>query len=115
MPSAAGIRVLPGPRPDWFTDPAELFGQPWTVQPESNRIGIRLAGTPLRRSRSGELPPEPMLPGAVQVPPSGQPIILFRDAPGDRRLSGDRRAARPPSWTGSAQLRPGDVVRFRPA
>jgi biotin-dependent carboxylase-like uncharacterized protein len=113
MPSAAGIRVLPGPRPDWFADPAELFGEPWTVQPESNRIGIRLAGTPLRRSRSGELAPEPMLPGAIQVPPSGQPIILFRDAPvtGGYPVIGVLPAV---ELDRVAQLRPGDAVRFRP-
>jgi biotin-dependent carboxylase-like uncharacterized protein len=75
------VAVLPGPRTDWFSDPYRLYDQAWTVTPESNRIGIRLAGNPLHRSRSGELPPEPMLPGAIQVPPNGLPIVLFRDAP----------------------------------
>jgi allophanate hydrolase subunit 2 len=105
--------VLPGPRPDWFTDPAELFDRTWTVQPDSNRIGVRLAGSPLRRSRPGELPPEPMLPGAIQVPPSGQPIVLFRDAPvtGGYPVIGVLPAA---ELDRIGQLRPGDRLRFRP-
>lgn len=107
--TGAAIRVLPGPRADWFTDPERLFGQAWTVQPDSNRIGLRLAGEPLRRNRFDELPPEPMLPGAIQVPPSGLPIVLFRDAPvtGGYPVIGvvaelDRLG----------QLRPGDTLRF---
>jgi biotin-dependent carboxylase-like uncharacterized protein len=109
--SGAPIRVLPGPRTDWFDDPAELFARIWTVQPDSNRIGVRLAGEPLGRKRPGELPPEPMLPGAIQVPPSGQPIILFRDAPvtGGYPVIGVLPAA---ELDRLAQLRPGDQLRF---
>jgi len=40
-----------------------------------------LDGPPLRRRRDGELPPEPTLPGAIQVPPDGRPIVLGPDAP----------------------------------
>jgi len=107
----AAIRVLPGPRADWFADPESLFAQAWTVQPDSNRIGIRLASEPLRRSRSGEMPPEPMLPGAIQVPPSGLPIVLFRDAPvtGGYPVIGVVAAA---ELDRIGQLRPGDALRF---
>jgi biotin-dependent carboxylase-like uncharacterized protein len=109
--NSAPIRVLPGPRTDWFTDPAELFERTWTVQPDSNRIGVRLGGDPLGRSRSGELPPEPMLPGAIQVPPNGQPIILFRDAPvtGGYPVIGVLPS---PELDRIGQLRPGDRLRF---
>jgi biotin-dependent carboxylase-like uncharacterized protein len=108
---SGSIRVLPGPRTDWFSDPAELFGRSWTVQPDSNRIGVRLAGEPLSRSRLGELPPEPMLPGAIQVPPSGQPIILFRDAPvtGGYPVIGVLPGE---ELDRVGQLRPGDQLRF---
>ncbi|HEU5271789.1 MAG TPA: biotin-dependent carboxyltransferase family protein, partial [Jatrophihabitans sp.] len=107
------VEVLPGPRTDWFTDPRRLFGRAWTVQPDSNRIGIRLAGEPVQRSRAGELPPEPMLPGAIQVPPDGLPIVLFRDAPvtGGYPVIGvlpERELDR------VAQLRPGDTLRLVP-
>ncbi|MFL6160934.1 MAG: biotin-dependent carboxyltransferase family protein [Jatrophihabitantaceae bacterium] len=110
-PVSSRIPVLPGPRIDWFSDPAELFDRTWTVQPDSNRVGIRLAGRPLRRSRPGELPPEPLLPGAIQVPPSGQPIILFRDAPvtGGYPVIGVLPSA---ELDRVGQLRPGDELRF---
>ena len=49
--------------------------------PASDRIGIRLDGPALARCRDGELPSEPTLPGALQVPPDGQPIVLGPDAP----------------------------------
>lgn len=77
------IRVLAGPRLDWFLGGALelLTGSKWLVAPDSSRIGIRLEGPALRRRRAGELAPEPTLPGAIQVPPSGQPIVLGPDAP----------------------------------
>jgi biotin-dependent carboxylase-like uncharacterized protein len=114
-PADAGpLEVLPGPRTDWFSDPYRLFDQAWTVTPESNRIGIRLAGNPLHRSRAGELPPEPMLPGAIQVPPNGLPIVLFRDAPvtGGYPVIGVLRTA---DLDRLAQQRPGDQLRLLPA
>lgn len=109
----AAITVLPGPRTDWFTRPDQLYQRAWTVLPESNRVGIRLSGEPLDRCRFGELHPEPMLPGAIQVPPSGLPIVLFRDAPvtGGYPVIGVLPAA---ELDRLAQLRPGDRLRLRP-
>jgi biotin-dependent carboxylase-like uncharacterized protein len=112
-PTDRPVRVVLGPRTDWFTDGAveQLFDTRWSVLPASNRIGVRLDGPPLRRRRDGELPPEPTLAGALQVPPDGRPIVLGPDAPvtggypviavlGNGEL--DRLA----------QLRPGAEVRF---
>ena len=56
-------------------------GAIWIVDPASSRIGIRLNGPVLDRAVTKELPPEPTLPGAIQVPPNGQPIVLGPDAP----------------------------------
>jgi allophanate hydrolase subunit 2 len=111
--AASAVEVLPGPRADWFTDPHRLFNQVWTVQPESNRVGIRLAGEPLRRGRTGELPPEPILPGAIQVPPNGLPIVLFRDAPvtGGYPVIGVLPTS---ELDRMAQLRSGNPLRFTP-
>jgi biotin-dependent carboxylase-like uncharacterized protein len=78
------INVIQGPRWDWFTDTAHalLQSQPWTVSPVSDRIGIRLDGSELQRSIvNRELPSEPMVTGAIQVPPSGLPVILGPDRP----------------------------------
>lgn len=78
------VDVVPGPRAGWFTKRAlQLFsGQVWHVSQASNRIGLRLEGEhALTRSRAGELESEGMPPGAIQVPPSGQPVVFLRDHP----------------------------------
>jgi KipI family sensor histidine kinase inhibitor len=78
------IDVLLGPRDDWFTDAGvETFlEQVWTVTPRSNRVGLRLEGEdPLERSRDEELPSEGTVPGSIQVPPTGQPVVFTADHP----------------------------------
>ena len=77
------LELLPGPRTDWLAD-AGALATTWTVSPDSNRVGIRLTGTVLDRSPSrvgAELPSEPLVRGAVQLPPSGQPVIFGPDHP----------------------------------
>lgn len=77
------VGVTPGPRRDWFHDEAwhSLTTQVYSITAESNRVGIRLAGTPLSRLREDELTSEGMLRGAIQVPPSGAPILFLADCP----------------------------------
>lgn len=73
-----------GPRTDWFTpDAVALFAsQRWQVTPQSNRVGLRLAGDqPLTRAITSELPSEGTPLGAIQVPPSGQPVLFLADHP----------------------------------
>jgi biotin-dependent carboxylase-like uncharacterized protein len=82
LPERPELRVLPGPRDDWFAPEAlEALMGAWRVQPTSNRIGVRLAGPALPRVRHDELPSEGVVAGAIQVPPSGEPIILLADHP----------------------------------
>lgn len=78
------LDVVMGPRSDWFTPEAQalLAQQTWKVTPQSNRIGIRLAGEQsLTRAIDGELPSEGTTVGAIQVPPSGQPVLFLADHP----------------------------------
>ena len=77
------VRVTPGPRRDWFSDEAwaSMVEQPWTVTSESNRVGLRLEGEALARERTGELPSEGLVRGALQVPASGQPVLFLADHP----------------------------------
>ena len=77
------VRVLPGPRRDWFSDGAwvSLLSQSYTVSSDSNRVGIRLAGDPLERVRDGELQSEGMARGALQIPPAGTPVLFLADHP----------------------------------
>jgi len=77
------LRFVPGPRADWF-DAASVTRfdrELWTVTIQSNRIGLRLAGEPLTRSRAGELASEGTARGAIQVPPSGLPVLFLADHP----------------------------------
>ena len=80
---AATIRVIPGPRDDWFAAGALdlLCGSDYTVTPASDRTGLRLDGPALPRARHDELPSEGLVTGALQVPPSGRPILLLADHP----------------------------------
>jgi biotin-dependent carboxylase-like uncharacterized protein len=109
------VRVLPGPRADWFASPAALTATAWTVTGESNRIGLRLAGeVPLERARTGELASEGMVRGALQVPPSGQPVLFLADAPvtGGYPVIGYVEDA---DVDRCGQLRPGQTLRLRGA
>lgn len=78
------LTASPGPRHDWLADPAELAGTEWTASARSDRVGLRLEGTPLRRhpDRAGqELPSEGVVRGAVQVPSGGEPVLFLADHP----------------------------------
>lgn len=78
------IRLLPGPEYEAFDEAARdaLWQSAWTVTPNSNRQGMRLQGPALARTpgRDADLLSHGVLPGVVQVPPAGQPIVLMADA-----------------------------------
>ncbi|TDD84758.1 biotin-dependent carboxyltransferase family protein [Actinomadura darangshiensis] len=114
IPETPILRILPGPRDDWFTDDAmaTLTSTPYEVSPDSNRVGVRLDGPPLVRARDGELGSEGMVTGSLQVPPSGLPIIFLADHPttGGYPVVAVLASA---SVAEAAQLRPGQRLRFR--
>ena len=107
----------PGPRADWFAEQslASLLEQVWSVGTDSDRTAVRLEGVGLQRrpDAPAELPSEGVLRGAVQVPPSGQPLIFGSNHPvtGGYPVIGVVPAA---AVDRAAQLRPGDAVRFDP-
>lgn len=76
------IRVLPAAEYEQFSDSARAaFGTvAYEVTRESNRMGYRLAGEPLALKQALELFSHGIVPGTVQVPPSGQPIIQLAEA-----------------------------------
>lgn len=80
---AVELPLVLGPRADWFTARAlaALGGAEYVVTSESNRVGLRLDGPPLHGAHAGELPSEGMVLGAVQVPPSGLPVVFLADHP----------------------------------
>lgn len=105
------LRVVLGPRDDWFTAPEQLCSTEWKVTSSSNRIGIRLDGPPLERARTDELRSEGLVTGALQVPPNGRPILLLNDHPttGGYPVIAVVHSDDLPS---AGQLAPGDTVRF---
>lgn len=112
----AVLRVHLGPRDDWFTEAAlrVLTETAWTVTPESNRVGLRLDGPALERGGEDELPTEGMAPGALQVPPSGRPVLFLADGP----VTGGYpviAAVLDADLDAAGQLRPGQQVRFEVA
>ncbi|WP_137937132.1 biotin-dependent carboxyltransferase family protein [Chitinivorax sp. B] len=76
------IRLLPGPEYHEFDDAVHhaFWQKEWKVSSQSDRMGYRLQGPPLHRSKPHELLSHGVLPGVVQVPPNGQPIVLLADA-----------------------------------
>jgi KipI family sensor histidine kinase inhibitor len=111
--AVVSVRILAGPRDDWF-DPAALrtlTAAAYQVTSASNRTGLRLAGPALARARTGELPSEGMVTGALQVPHDGQPILLLADHPttGGYPVIAVVHSA---DIGRAAQLRPGQHIRF---
>ncbi|MGW5266097.1 5-oxoprolinase subunit C family protein [Microbispora sp. NPDC004025] len=108
------LDVIPGPRHDWFEPGAlaALCAEPYEVTAQSDRVGMRLRGPRLERARAGELPSEGMVPGALQVPPSGQPTLFLADHP----VTGGYpviAVVRDADVDRAAQARPGQRIRFR--
>ncbi len=77
--------MVPGPHAEQFTHDAlpRLAAALFTVQPESNRVGLRLraehAVTVRNEGGGGALDSQGVVTGAVQVPPDGDPVILLPD------------------------------------
>lgn len=107
------IRFVPGPQVDWFTGDAMgvLTSSPYQVTVHVDRAGTRLVGPALRHRGRADILSDGMLPGAIQVPGSGQPIVIMADGPttgGYPKIgvvvSEDLRLL--------AQARPGTQIRF---
>ncbi|WP_347554133.1 biotin-dependent carboxyltransferase family protein [Robbsia sp. KACC 23696] len=75
------IRVVEGPEYGYFdaVSQASFWREAWTITADSNRIGLRLDGTPMVLREPLEMRSHGIVPGVVQVPPQGKPIVLMRD------------------------------------
>lgn len=114
---AVMLTVRPGPRIDRVASPELLVEGAWLVNPASNRIGVRLdrpegcAEPALTHRDLPELASEGVPLGAVQIPPSGQPVVFLADHP----VTGGYpvvAVVTPSSLPRAAQLVAGDRVRF---
>lgn len=77
----ARVRIIRGPHDDRFgaRGVATLEASRYHVTADSDRMGYRLEGPRLEQAAAGELISSAVPTGAVQVPPSGQPIVLMAD------------------------------------
>lgn len=109
------LRAVPSADIDAFTEEARerFFREPYRAAPDSDRMGVRLAGLPLELNVRTEMCSRGVLPGTVQVPAGGQPIVLGADCQttGGYPVIAHVAAVDLPLL---AQIRPGDRVRFRP-
>ena len=107
------LRAVPGPQDSAFTEEgiAQFFGSPYAVTPASDRMGIKLEGAKIETHAGSDIISDGIAAGSVQVPASGQPIVMMAD----RQTTGGY--AKIATVISSdlhllAQARPGDLVRF---
>ena len=109
----AVLRIVKGTDWDRFTGGAQrsLLNGAYKVTPDSDRMGARLGGAELQRSEPGDLLSEAVTPGTLQVPPTGQPILLLGDC---QTIGGYPKIAHviTVDLPLAAQLWPGNTVRF---
>ncbi len=113
LPGEITLRAIPGPQDDLFEEGLDiLFSSAYEVTPEANRMGYRLLGekVPLAHQAPRSIISEPSLPGGVQIPPGGNPIILLLE----QTVGGYAKIATVISSDISqvAQAKPGDSIRF---
>ena len=115
---ATVLEVLSGPRAHWVggwaTGLGGLLDVDRQVSGDSDRVGLRLSGSPVQRAAPWldvELPSEGVVRGAVQVPPGGEPVVFLADHPvtGGYPVVGVLTAS---ACDRAAQLRPGETVRL---
>jgi biotin-dependent carboxylase-like uncharacterized protein len=110
------LRIVLGPRDDWFTDASVIADGEWEVSSESDRVGLRLVrpqdgGEPLTRTDDAELASEGVVRGALQVPSGGAPVLFLADHP----VTGGYPVIAvvvDADTDRAAQLRPGERLRF---
>jgi biotin-dependent carboxylase-like uncharacterized protein len=107
---SGALRATPGPQVEWYGD--ELYRSAYTVSEESNRMGLRLRG-PAIPSHAGHMVTEGVPLGAVQVPPDGQPIVLFVEHQTTGGYPKPANVISADFWR-LGQLRPRDEVAFEP-
>lgn len=107
------IRLVPGPQDDHFRTEAciALVNSEYRVTAEADRMGMRLEGAPLAHSGAAEIVSDATVPGSIQVPGAGQPIVLLADA---QTAGGYPKIATVISADLGrlAALRPGETLRF---
>lgn len=107
------VEVVLGPQDDAFpSDQIELFlNGTYTVGQDTDRMGMRLAGPPLKHKTGADILSDGIAPGSIQVPGSGLPIVLLAER---QTIGGYTKIATVVSCCLDAfsQLRPGTELSF---
>ncbi len=107
------LRVLLGPQDDHFTAEglSTFFASAYKVSNRNDRMGYQLEGPAIRRARGPDIVSDALLPGAVQVPGNGMPIVMMADC---QTVGGYPKLGYVigPDLGKLAQARFGDMVRF---
>jgi biotin-dependent carboxylase-like uncharacterized protein len=110
---ARHVRVVPGPQDDYFTREAveTFFSKAYAISPRFDRMGYWLDGPPLKHAGGFDIVSDGIALGAIQVPGTGQPVVLLADhqSTGGYPKLGTLARADIPTF---AQRRPGEEVRF---
>jgi len=108
------LNLLPGVDYDGFSDSSReiLVNGHFKVTNNSDRMGIRLSGMPMKHNNGADVISYPLAPGTVQVPGDGQAVIMLSDS---QTVGGYRQIANiaTSDLFKAGQLRPGDTIRFR--
>ncbi|HLQ72753.1 MAG TPA: biotin-dependent carboxyltransferase family protein [Bacillota bacterium] len=109
----AELKVIEGKEFDWFTEESKnnFLKDPFTLSPESNRMGFKLNGPNLQTKQQQELLSEGVTYGTIQVPSSGQPIVLMAD---HQTIGGYPKIGQliSANFSKLAQLQPGAKIKF---
>lgn len=116
IPKYAGFyetHIVLGPQSDMFTEKGleKFLTNEYKVTPEADRMGYRLEGPPIEHKAKAEIISDALLPGTIQIPPDGKPIIIMRDAQttgGYPKIA----VAITPDISSLGQAKPNDAIKF---
>lgn len=76
------VRIMPGPEWDWLSESQKtnFLDTDFSISDKSNRMGIRLKSSEEINLQKSDMKSAPLVPGTIQLPPDGNPIILMNDA-----------------------------------
>ncbi|MGH7684046.1 MAG: biotin-dependent carboxyltransferase family protein, partial [Vulcanimicrobiaceae bacterium] len=110
---ARRVRVVPGPQDDYFTREAveTFFSTPYKISPRFDRMGYWLDGPALKHAGGFDIVSDGIALGGIQVPGTGQPVVLLADhqSTGGYPKLGTLARADIPAFV---QRRPGETVHF---
>ncbi|MEM3701039.1 MAG: biotin-dependent carboxyltransferase family protein [Candidatus Bathyarchaeia archaeon] len=107
------VHVILGPQADMFTEKgiATFLSNPYRVTSEADRMGYRLEGPAIEHKAKADIVSDALLPGSIQVPKNGKPILIMRDAQttgGYPKIA----VAITPDVSMLGQAKPNDTIEF---